>query len=156
MNTFITSYFDKLPEDLQKYIYSLIIFPQNKNIIQDIKTFYVVKKSIFYKYSKTQKYVDNDDYYNDFNIYSWMDNDIMRFFNDDIINNNVKINEIRMNRILSYIIKYKLYNYKASFNFHMNKKTSPKTHINRYIGCLTIVERVELLKDLNVLSISCN
>ena len=154
MNTFITTHFDKLPEDLQKYIYSLIIFQQDKNIIQDIKTFYVVKKSIFSKYSETQKYVDNDDYYNDFNIYSWIDNDIMRFFNDDNIN--IKINEIRMNRMLSYIIKYKLYNYKANFNFHLNKKTSPKTHINRYIGCLTVDERVELLKDLNVLCITDN
>jgi hypothetical protein len=76
-------YFDKLPEDLQKYIYSLIIFSQDKNIIRDIKTFYVVKKFIFSKYSNTQAYVDNDDYCNDLNIYYCMDNDIMRFFNND-------------------------------------------------------------------------
>jgi len=150
MNTFITSYFDKLPKDLQKYIYSLIIFSQDKYIIQDIKTFYVVKKSIFSKYSNTQEYVDNNDYYNDFNIHSSIDNDIMRFFNDDNVDNYIKINEERMNRMLSYTIKYKLYGYKANFNFHMNKKTSPKTHINRYIGCLNVGERVELLKYLNV------
>jgi len=152
MSSFIKDYLNKLPEDLQLDIYSRIKYPQNKNLILDIKTFYMVKKSIYSEYLSNVLSIDNEDYYNNNNIHSCIDNDLMGFFNDNIIyfDEKTKINEIRMNRILAYRIKYKLYNSKASFNFNRNAKTCPKTHINRYIGCLNVDERGELLTYLNV------
>ena len=153
MSSFIKDYFNKLPEDLQLDIYSRIKYPQNKNLILDIKTFYMVKKSIYSEYLSNVSSIDNEeDYYNNNNIHSCIDNDLMRFFNDNInyFHEKTRINEIRMNRILAYRIKYKLYNSKATFNFDRNTKTCPKTHINRYIGCLNVDERGELLTYLNV------
>jgi len=156
MSSFIKDYLNKLPEDLQLDIYSRIKYPQNKNLILDIKTFYMVKKSIYSEYLSNVSSNDNEeDYYNNNNIHSCIDNDLMRFFNDNInyFHEKTRINEIRMNRILAYRIKYKLYNNKATFNFDRNTKTCPKTHINRYIGCLNVDERGELLTYLNVLCI---
>ena len=125
------NYFDKLPEDLQDNIYSLIKYPQDKDLILDIKTFHIVKQTIYSDYlSKCL------DIYTDYN---------SRF---DILFYK-KINEKKMNRMLSYRIKYNLYNEKASFNF--NNKSCHKTYINKYIGCLNVDERGELLSHLNEL-----
>ena len=144
------NYFDKLPEDLQIKIYSLIKYPQNRCLILDIKTFHIVKKTIYSDYLRNWLNIDSD-YNSRFNIHSLISNDLIGFFNGNTydIKENDKINEKRMNRMLSYRIKYNLYNEKASFNF--NKQTCPKKNINKYIGCLNVDERGELLSHLNVL-----
>jgi len=148
MATFMMNYFDKLPEDLQDNIYSLIKYPQDKDLILDIKTFHIVKKTIYSNYLRN--WIDSD-YNLRYNIHWQISKDLSVFLNGNTYNidETNKINEKRMNRTLSYRIKYNLYNEKASFNF--NKITFPKTYINKYIGCLNVDERGELLSHFNEL-----
>jgi len=148
MATFMMNYFNNLPQDLQDNIYSRIKYPQDKGLILDIKTFHITKQTIYSNYLRNWLDIDTD-YISRFNIHWQISNDLSVFLNGNIYNNNIKNNEKRMNRMLSYRIKYNLYNEKATFNF--NKKTCPKTYINKYIGCLNVDERGELLSRLNEL-----
>ena len=76
--------FDKLPDDIQSLILNkYLIFPQDHGLLNDIRSFYSHRNKIFKRYEKIG-YEYGDDYMDEFNIYSIIDNDLMAFWNDDV------------------------------------------------------------------------
>jgi hypothetical protein len=137
-----------IPDDIINKIENYIIFPQNKNLLDDIKNFKIMKDKIYNEYNE-QGFEYTDDYTDDFNIYSWIENDLLAYYNnniayiDDITNDNIE----KLLRQLSFKIKKeKKGNIYAMANFHFNMNINKKSRINRYIGNLTINERIKFIE----------
>ena len=71
--------FDNLPYDLQIKIYSYIIFPQNKSLLDDIKSYHNVKRLIYVKYLN-RGLIYNDDYSEYLNIHVLIQYDLMKYW----------------------------------------------------------------------------
>ena len=134
-------YFYDLNEDLQTLILSKIRNPINKDLEADIIDYKDVKETIIDEYEKMGYDYDIDGM---FYIYYQIENDLIRFFNDDvatmdlITENNIK----KLERILS------IKNKKNAIDSLMNAKDNLNviSRINILIGALTRKEREQFLK----------
>ena len=139
-------YYDRLPDDLQNLILSKIRYPISKDLETDIVNFKMFKEDLIDKYvKKGYDYDINGIFY----IYYQIENDLLRFFNDDIATNDsiTDKNIQKMERILS--IKIKLEKNKDNvINSLINSCDSlcVNSRINILIGALTCKERKEFLE----------
>tara|TARA_B110001450_G_scaffold78018_1_gene74123 strand:+ start:57 stop:509 length:453 start_codon:yes stop_codon:yes gene_type:complete len=134
-------YYYELDDDLQNLILSKIRYPQNKNLLEDIIDFKKSKDKIFEIYlNKGYDYDINNEFY----IYYQIENDLMRYYNDDVamMNGITETNIEKLERILCINEKMKKSSksqiateimYKNNINVNMR--------INMLIGCLRINER---------------
>lgn len=72
---------NKLPlEVIREHIIPYTYSPQNNELLDDIKSFYIVRNLLlniyYYRWKEAFNYEENADL-------NWLDNDIGRFFNDD-------------------------------------------------------------------------
>jgi len=142
--------YNKLPDDIKDIILNkYLIYPQKKELLNDIENFKKYK-NIIYKIYKILGYEYNDNYIDDFNIYSVIDNDLMAFWNNDTayIYGITDENYAKMFRSLAFKIKNNCDSIKARHNFHLNINISPKTKINRYLAGLTLKERAKFISIL--------
>jgi len=135
--------FEKLPYDLQLKVYSYIIFPQNKELLDDIKSYYNIKKLLYIKYL-CKGLIYNDDYCEYLNIHVWINYDLRIYWNSNKPFNKkiAKNNKSKFNKLLAYKIKYKNYKDQTIYNYYNNLTISCKFNINTYIGSLKIHERL--------------
>mgnify|MGYP000091028495 FL=1 len=139
-------YYDNLNEDLQNLILSKIRYPISKELDVDIVNFKTFKEDVINTYLKKGFDYDIDGM---FYIYYQIENDLIRFFNDDIATMDfiTEKNIKKMERILS--IKKKLEkNKKKTIDCLMNSTDSLQVNsrINILIGALTCEERSKFLK----------
>lgn len=142
-------YYNELDEDLQNLILSKIRYPQNKNLQLDIINYNVSKEKIINKYLKMGYDYDID---NEFYIYFQIENDLIRYFNDDIatMNGITETNIEKLERILS--IRKKMNSKSKSLiatNLMYKNNISANMRINILIGCLTINERDDFIYNFN-------
>lgn len=142
-------YYNELDEDLQNLILSKIRYPQNKNLQLDIINYNVSKEKIINKYLKKGYDYDID---NEFYIYFQIENDLIRYFNDDIatMNGITETNIEKLERILS--IRKKMNSKSKSLiatNLMYKNNISANMRINILIGCLTINERDDFIYNFN-------
>jgi hypothetical protein len=137
---------DKLPYDLQLKIYNYIVFPQNKILLDDIKSYHNNKRLIYIKYMR-EGLIYNDDYFDNLNIHCWINYELMQFCKDNKKNNDkiVKNNDSKINKFLAYKLKNKNNNDQTMYNFYYNLIISCKININRYIGILKDEERLSFI-----------
>jgi hypothetical protein len=139
-------YFNDLNVDLQNLIISKIKHPISKDLDADIVNYKIFKDDIIDKYVEKGYDYDIDGM---FYIYYQIENDLLRFFNDDVATMDlITENNIRkLERILS--IKNKLEKNKESVtNTLMNSSDNLHTisRINILIGALTCEERKKFLQ----------
>jgi hypothetical protein len=139
-------YFYDLDEDLQNLITSKIKNPISKELDADIINYKDAKDTIIAEYEKKGYDYDIDGL---FYIYYQIENDLIRFFNDDVATNDlITENNIRkLERILS--IKNKLEKNKDKvITSLMNSNDNLKlvSRINILIGTMTCEERQQFLK----------
>jgi hypothetical protein len=139
-------YFYELDEDLQNLITSKIKNPISKELDADIINYKDAKDTIIAEYEKKGYDYDTDGM---FYIYYQIENDLIRFFNDDVATNElITDNNIsKLERILS--IKNKLNKNKDNvINCLMNAMDNLNviSRINILIGALTCEERKQFLK----------
>ncbi len=139
-------YYHRLPEDLQNLILSKIRYPIGKDLETDIVNYKTFKDNLVDKYVK--KGYDYD-IAGMFYIYYHSENDLLRFFNDDIATNDsiTDKNIQKLERILS--IKNKLEKNKDNvINSLINPPDSSyvNSRINILIGALTCKERNNFLE----------
>jgi hypothetical protein len=139
-------YYHGLPEDLQNLIISMIRHPISKDLETDIVNCKTFKEDLVDKYVKKGYDYDIDGM---FYIYYQIENDLLRFFNDDIATNDsiTDKNIQKLERILS--IKNKLEKNKDNvINSLMNSCDSSRVNsrINILIGALTCKERNNFLE----------
>ena len=139
-------YFNDLNVDLQNLILSKIRYPISKELDADIVNFKIFKDDIIDKYVKKGYDCDIDGM---FYINYQIENDLLRFFNDDvatmeyITDNNIK----KLERILS--IKNKLEKNKESVTkslINSSDNINTISRINILIGALTCEERKNFLE----------
>lgn len=140
------AYFNDLYPDLQTLILSKVRNPISKDLESDIIDYKDFRETIIAKYEKK-----GYDYYIDglLYIYYQIENDLIRFFNDDvatmdlITENNIR----RLDRILS--IKNKLDKNKDNVIITLmnsNNNINVVSRINILIGAMTCEERKQFLK----------
>ncbi len=139
-------YFYELDEDLQNLITSKIKNPISKELDADIINYKDAKDTIIAEYEKKGYDYDTDGM---FYIYYQIENDLIRFFNDDVATNElITDNNIsKLERILS--IKNKLNKNKDNvINCLMNAMDNLNviSRINILICALTCEERKQFLK----------
>jgi hypothetical protein len=140
------SYFYELNEDLQALILSKIRHPISKELDADIINYKDTKATIIAEYEKKgYDYEIEGNFY----IYYQIENDLIRFFNDDVATMDlITENNIRkLERILS--IKNKLEkNKKNAIDTLMNANDTINimSRINILIGTMTCEERQQFLK----------
>jgi hypothetical protein len=139
-------YYYNLNEDLQNLILTKIRHPISKELDVDIVNFKTFKEDVINTYLKKGFDYDIDGM---FYIYYQIENDLIRFFNDDIATMDfiTEKNIKKMERILS--IKKKLEkNKKKTIDCLMNSTDSLQVNsrINILIGALTCEERSKFLK----------
>jgi hypothetical protein len=140
------SYFYELNEDLQALILSKIRHPISKELDADIINYKDTKATIIAEYEeKGYDYEIEGNFY----IYYQIENDLIRFFNDDVATMDlITENNIRkLERILS--IKNKLEkNKKNAIDTLMNANDTINimSRINILIGTMTCEERQQFLK----------
>jgi hypothetical protein len=140
------SYFYELNEDLQALILSKIRHPISKELDADIINYKDTKATIIAEYEKKgYDYEIEGNFY----IYYQIENDLIRFFNDDVATMDlITENNIRkLERILS--IKNKLEKNKNNvITSLMNSNDNLKlvSRINILIGTMTCEERQQFLK----------
>jgi hypothetical protein len=140
------AYFNDLNLDLQTLILSKIRNPISKELEADIIDYKDAKETIIAEYEKKGYDYDIDGL---FYIYYQIENDLIRFFNDDVATNDlITENNIRkLERILS--IKNKLEKNKDNvITSLMNSNDNLKlvSRINILIGTMTCEERQQFLK----------
>ena len=95
-------------------------------------------------------FIDNNNYNNDNNLYTTIQNDLSSYFNDDLAYmcclslNNI----LRLKRL--YVVKISKKLFDIIINFHFNFNNNIKSSINRYIGCMTIDERLEFINQKSI------
>jgi|TARA_B110000093_G_scaffold125898_1_gene134705 hypothetical protein len=145
-------YYDELDDDLKNIVLSKIRNPQNKELLHDIVSYKKQKDIIFKKYLQNG-FEYTEDFGDNLNIYGWIDNDLLGYYNNDIVYNNNNIIDCNIDKLLrqySYKIKSKIKGKTNTiFNYHLNNKINAKSKINRYIGNLTINERDEFISKIN-------
>ena len=140
------AYFNDLNLDLQTLILSKIRNPISKDLEADIIDYKDAKENIIAEYEKKGYDYDVDGL---FYIYYQIENDLIRFFNDDVATNDLitENNISKLERILS--IKNKLEKNKDNvITSLMNSNDNLKlfSRINILIGAMTCEERQQFLK----------
>ena len=140
------AYFNDLNLDLQTLILSKIRNPISKELEADIIDYKDVKETIIAEYEKKGYDYDIEGM---FYIYYQIENDLIRFFNDDVATNDLitENNISKLERILS--IKNKLEKNKDNvITSLMNGNDNIKlfSRINILIGTMTCEERRQFLK----------
>ena len=139
-------YFYDLDEDLQNLITSKIKNPISKELDADIINYKDVKDTIIAEYEKKGYDYDTEGM---FYIYYQIENDLIRYFNDDVATNDLitEKNISKLERILS--IKNKLEkNKKKTLDSLMDAMDNLNviSRINILIGALTCEERKQFLQ----------
>lgn len=144
--------FDRLPDDLKDNVLKYIKYPQNSDLLADIRDFKLSRDFIVNSYL-SNGFCSNEDFQDIRNAYSWIENDLMRYWNDEVsyIDKITDNNYNKMSRLLAYNIKSGIDKDKALSNFHLNVKICPKHKINVYIACLTMDERIEFYTKCRVI-----
>tara|TARA_B100000795_G_C22740302_1_gene415038 strand:+ start:668 stop:1129 length:462 start_codon:yes stop_codon:yes gene_type:complete len=141
-------YYDELYQDLQNIILSKVRNPQNKNLLEDITNYKISKICIFENYEKND-YDYNID--NEFYIYYAIENDLLRYFNDDVstLYAITETNIEKLERILS--IKNKMKLNKLIVTKLMNGNTiTANSRINILLGALTLDERDDFINKFPI------
>jgi len=140
------AYFNDLNPDLQTLILSKIRNPISKDLEADIIDYKDIKETIIAEYEKKGYDYDIEGM---FYIYSQIENDLIRYFNDDIATMDLitEKNIEKMERILSIKIKLEK-NKKNAIYCLMDAKDNLNviSRINILIGALTLKERKQFLK----------
>ena len=139
-------YFYELDEDLQNLITSKIKNPISKELDADIINYKDAKDTIIAEYEKKGYDYDTEGM---FYIYYQIENDLIRFFNDDVATNDLitENNISKLERILS--IKNKLEKNKDNVItslMNSNDNLNVISRINILIGAMTCEERRQFLK----------
>ena len=139
-------YFYDLNEDLQTLILSKIRNPINKDLEADIIDYKDTRETIIAEYEKKGYDYDIEGM---FYIYYQIENDLIRFFNDDVATNDLitENNISKLERILS--IKNKLEKNKDNVItslMNSNDNLNVVSRINILIGTMTCEERRQFLK----------
>ena len=140
------AYFNDLNLDLQTLILSKIRNPISKDLEADIIDYKDAKETIIAEYEKKGYDYDSDGL---FYIYYQIENDLIRFFNDDVATNDLitENNISKLERILS--IKNKLGKNKDNVItslMNSNDNLNVISRINILIGAMTCEERKQFLK----------
>ena len=140
------AYFNDLNPDLQTLILSKIRNPISKDLEADIIDYKDVKETIIAEYEKKGYDYDIEGM---FYIYYQIENDLIRFFNDDVATNDLitENNISKLERILS--IKNKLEKNKDNVItslMNSNDNLNVVSRINILIGTMTCEERRQFLK----------
>ena len=140
------AYFNDLNLDLQTLILSKIRNPINKDLEADIIDYKDAKETIIAEYEKKGYDYDIEGL---FYIYYQIENDLIRFFNDDVATNDLitENNISKLERILS--IKNKLEKNKNNVItslMNSNDNLNVISRINILIGTMTCEERRQFLK----------
>jgi hypothetical protein len=140
------AYFNDLNLDLQTLILSKIRNPISKELDADISNYKDTKATIIAEYEKKgYDYEIEGDFY----IYYQIENDLIRFFNDDVATMDlITENNIRkLERILSIKIKLeKNKNNVCNSLMNANDTINIMSRINILIGALTCEERQQFLQ----------
>ena len=131
-------YYNELDDDLKNLVLSKIRSPQKKELLDDIVSFKKHKDIIYNKYL-LNGFEYTDDYTDDFNIYGWIDNDLLGYYNNNIPymdnNNYIKIidsNIRKLSRQMCYKIKKeKNGESRVLFNYHLNVYTKHSKFLNK-------------------------
>ena len=139
-------YFYDLDEDLQNLITSKIKNPISKELDADIINYKDAKDTIIAEYEKKGYDYDTEGM---FYIYYQIENDLIRYFNDDVATNDLitEKNISKLERILS--IKNKLEKNKDNVITSLmngNDNLNVISRINILIGAMTCEERRQFLK----------
>lgn len=137
----IFKYYNELNDDLQNEIISKIRYPINNDLKLDIINYKNSKEKIINKYiDKGYDYDINNEFY----IYFQIENDLLRYFNDDygtlycITETNIE----KLERILSIKKKMEKKGKALVATEIMNKNTiNVNMRINMLLGCLKKNER---------------
>ena len=140
------AYFNDLNLDLQTLILSKIRNPISKDLEADIIDYKDAKETIIAEYEKKGYDYDVDGL---FYIYYQIENDLIRFLNDDVATNDLitENNISKLERILS--IKNKLEKNKDNVItslMNSNDNLNVISRINILIGAMTCEERKQFLK----------
>jgi hypothetical protein len=139
-------YFHDLDDDLQNLITSKIKNPICKDLDADIINYKIFREDIIKKYEEKGYDYDIDGM---FYIYYQIENDLIRYFNDDVATMDLitEKNIEKMERILSIKIKLEK-NKKNAIDSLMdsNDNLNVISRINILIGALTCEEREQFLK----------
>jgi len=133
-------FFYELNDDLQDLILSKIIYTKDKKLLEDIRNYQVTKKKIFYIY--LEKGYEND-INNEFYVYFKIENDLIRYYNDNIptmygiTENNIE----KLERILSIKGKMEKKKEEVATNLMSRNKIDVNSRINILLGALKIEER---------------
>ena len=106
-----------------QFLNKYLIYPQDNGLLNDIRSFYSHRNKIFKRYEKIG-YEYGNDYMDEFNIYSIIDNDLMAFWNDDVAYTLgvTDKNYIKMFRQLAFNIKNDKDSIMANYNFHLKNQ----------------------------------
>ena len=139
-------YFHDLDDDLQNLITSKIKNPICKDLDADIINYKIFREDIIKKYEEKGYDYDIDGM---FYIYYQIENDLIRYFNDDVATMDLitEKNIEKMERILSIKIKLEK-NKKNAIDSLMDSSDNLNviSRINILIGALTCEEREQFLK----------
>ncbi len=144
----IFKYYNELNDDLQNEIISKIRYPINNNLRLDIINYKNSKEKIINKYiEKGYDYDINNEFY----IYFQIENDLIRYYNDDVatMNGITECNIEKLERILS--IKKKMEKKNKAFiatQLMYSNNININTRINMLIGCLKINEREDFISKI--------
>jgi len=132
-----------------KFLNSDKMICYNKELLNDIRSYHKTKKKILNIY-KNNGFIDNNNYNNDNNLYTTIQNDLSSYFNDDLaymyclsLNNMLRLKRL-------YVVKIRKNLFDIIINFHFNFNNDIKSSINRYIGCMTIDERLEFINQKSI------
>ena len=144
-------YYDELYEDLQNIILSKVRNPQNKNLLEDITNYKKSKICIFENYEKNG--YDYNECYID-NIYYAIENDLLRYFNNDVstlgtLYSITETNIEKLERILSIKNKMKLNKFIVTKLMNGNI-ISANSRINILLGALTLDERYDFINKFPI------
>ena len=133
---------NRLPiEIIRENILPFTYNPQPKEICDDIKSFFNIRKHLcnlyYYRWKDTFEYEENADY-------NWLENDILRFYNNDIaLMNGVHIDYINRYRRLFMLNDKGREDINHLIRLYL--RYDSKQMVNRLLGILTSKERIDLV-----------
>ena len=136
---------NRLPIDIiREHILPFTYNPQPKKICDDIKSFFNIRKhlcNVYYdRWKDTFEYEENADY-------NWLENDILRFYNNDIaLMNGIHIDYINRYRRMFMLNDKDREDINHLITLYL--RYDSKQMVNRLLGILTSEERIDLVDFL--------
>lgn len=136
---------NRLPIDIiREHILPFTYNPQPKEICDDIKSFFNIRKhlcNVYYdRWKDTFEYEENADY-------NWLENDILRFYNNDIaLMNGIHIDYINRYRRLFMLNDKGREDINHLITLYL--RYNSKQMVNLLLGILTCKERIDLVDFL--------